>query len=560
MTSEQIRRFREDYFLSWKSRKVFVNMCKRCYQYDISNENVCQFDQYGFIKSASRYVTLDELEIGYGSYVLGLNRDIAEVRGINDRILHPTLMDAKFPHVHWAYHCINNRKGGRKTIMTREEREHYYIYEARKESCDNFKRYAQVIFPRTYHRKWSGIDYMIQLAEELIKAYGETSIIDKSRKRKIVFFTGSGISRESGIPTFRDGNGLWEQYPVEMVASISGWRSDPEFVNKFYNNMRLKYTGLSIDGIPGINPNGAHRDIIRLVGESPFCGGDNNEIVIITQNVDDLHERALNESLGLGTGYESMFEPDDSDYPNNSVGGCECGCDSDCECVCCTQTNDSESEQGSEQDSDATTDSETESESETVVTETEISERKCPHNDCDDECECEFFKNTYVSDTQGSETENDTPVRIIHLHGELMKMCADNYKEDERYHLRLPYKKSLTIEPKTRVKDVFPKTSNLPVGNKLMRPYIVFFGEDVPNMSLAIKEAEGCDAFIIIGTSLQVYPAANLIEHVPYGTPIIYIDPNPQIDTSIYPDVILIKENATTGMRQLLNNWNEYIR
>lgn len=563
MTTEQIEKFREDYFTSWKVRKLFVKLYKDCYTYDIKNNRTCPFDQYGFIKSASRYANVDEIEPLYGSLITGLNATIATIRGLVSTIEYPDLMDGKFPHVHWAYHCVNNKNGITNTIMSRSEREYYYVNEARKETCSDFKQYSKVIFPRTYHRKWAGIDFMIQQAEELIKAYGETSVIDKSRRRKIVFFTGSGISKESGIPTFRDSDGLWEQYPVEMVASLSGWYSDPEFLNTFYNTMRLKYTDISGDGEFGINPNGAHRDIIRLAGESQFCDGDNNEIVIITQNVDDLHERALNESLGLPTGYESLFNTDSDDSDTTSSGeylnGC-CDCTSDCDCGCCSS---SESESDSESESSDSSDT-----SETTVTETTVSEHDCPHIDCcdgdndvcDSDCGCDFYVDRYTSDTTSSESESECPVRIIHLHGELMKMCADGYKEDTRYHVTLPYKKSLTFPVDAKVKDIFPNTSGTTVGNKRMRPYIVFFGEDVPNMITAIQEVENCDAFIIIGTSMQVYPAASLIEHVPYGVPIIYIDPDPQIDKTIYWDVQIIQEMATVGMRTLLNNWNDYVR
>ena len=102
------------------------------------------------------------------------------------------------------------------------------------------------------------------------------------KKKKIVFFTGSGISQESGIPTFRDNDGLWEQYPVQMVASSMGWCSDPEFVNEFYNKLREKYNN------ENIKPNSAHIDITKL--------SDEYEVVVITQNVDDLHERAIKEN------------------------------------------------------------------------------------------------------------------------------------------------------------------------------------------------------------------------------------------------------------------------
>ena len=94
--------------------------------------------------------------------------------------------------------------------------------------------------------------------------------------QKIVIFSGAGISAESGLNTFRDSNGLWENYPVEVVASLNGWKSNPELVLDFYNQRRKDAANAS--------PNKAHLAIAAL--EKTF------EAVIITQNVDDLHERA----------------------------------------------------------------------------------------------------------------------------------------------------------------------------------------------------------------------------------------------------------------------------
>lgn len=94
--------------------------------------------------------------------------------------------------------------------------------------------------------------------------------------QKIVVFTGAGISAESGLKTFRDSNGLWENYPVEVVASANGWRNNPELVLDFYNQRRLDAANAE--------PNKAHLAIAEL--EKKF------DVVVITQNVDDLHERA----------------------------------------------------------------------------------------------------------------------------------------------------------------------------------------------------------------------------------------------------------------------------
>lgn len=255
-------------------------------------------------------------------------------------------------------------------------------------------------------------------------------------KKKIVFFTGSGISSESGIPTFRDNDGLWEQYPVQMVASAHGYWSDPEFVNGFYNELREKYNG------EDIKPCSAHLDISKFT--------DDYDVTVITQNVDDLHEQA--------------------------------------------------------------------------------------------------FK------------QNNKNVKVIHLHGELNKMCADGRINDEKYHITLPYNGELNLKPDTRVKDIFPDETDEKIREMRMRPFIVFFGEDVPNMSKAIDEVKSCDIFVVIGTSLQVYPAASLLEYVQFDNPIIYIDPKPHTpEVNVIGDLNIIQKTASDGMKDLLENWNKYI-
>ena len=94
--------------------------------------------------------------------------------------------------------------------------------------------------------------------------------------RKIVVFTGAGVSAESGLQTFRDANGLWNNYPVSLVATPQGWLNDPELVLDFYNQRRTE--------LDKVEPNAAHIAIAAL--EEKY------EVVVITQNVDNLHERA----------------------------------------------------------------------------------------------------------------------------------------------------------------------------------------------------------------------------------------------------------------------------
>lgn len=223
-------------------------------------------------------------------------------------------------------------------------------------------------------------------------------------KKKLVVSTGAGVSAESGISTFRDAGGLWENYPVMQVASAEGFRRDPELVHEFYNARRRDLLKAA--------PNAAHKALAEL--EKDY------DVYIITQNVDDLHERT------------------------------------------------------------------------------------------------------------GS-------THVLHLHGELMKMRSVTNPD---------YIEPLSIEhlettPATRGRN----------GDR-MRPHIVFFNEPVPNIDKAIRLAQEADIFVVIGTSLVVYPAAGLINCVRPGTPIYYIDPNPA-DVSGIPDVTVIKEPATKGMEIL---------
>lgn len=226
-------------------------------------------------------------------------------------------------------------------------------------------------------------------------------------KKKIVILTGAGMSAESGIRTFRDSGGLWEEYPVEQVASHEGWLKDPALVTEFYNKRRQE--------LLGCEPNEGHRLVAEL--EKKY------DVTVVTQNVDNLHERA------------------------------------------------------------------------------------------------------------GS-------TKVIHLHGELMKVCSANDPDDTRYHQTLTAD-NCRVEPGTKAGD-----------GSLLRPFIVFFGEAVPMIESAIIMAEQADIFVIIGTSLNVYPAAGLVRYVKPGTPIYIIDPN-NIDTRNCPNAKHIMKKASEGMREL---------
>lgn len=223
-------------------------------------------------------------------------------------------------------------------------------------------------------------------------------------KKKLVVSTGAGISAESGIKTFRDAGGLWENYPVMQVASAEGFVRDPELIHHFYNMRRKELVNAL--------PNAAHKALAEL--ENDY------DVYVITQNVDDLHERA------------------------------------------------------------------------------------------------------------GSS-------KVLHLHGELMKIRSIKNPD---------YTETLDIEhlettPATRGRNGDP-----------MRPHIVFFNEPVPNIDKAIALAHEAEIFVVIGTSLVVYPAAGLIQCVKPGTPVYYIDPKPA-DVSGISDVTVIKEPATKGMNIL---------
>ena len=224
------------------------------------------------------------------------------------------------------------------------------------------------------------------------------------KKPLLVVSTGAGMSAESGISTFRDSGGLWENYPVMQVASADGFRADPALIHRFYNARRRE--------LLNARPNAAHKALVDL--EKDY------DVAVITQNVDDLHERA------------------------------------------------------------------------------------------------------------GSN-------RVLHLHGELMKMRS---VYDPDY-----------IEP---IDPGHPDTSVETRGRNgdPMRPHIVFFQEPVPNMEAAARLAARAYIFVVIGTSLVVYPAAGLIHYVRPGVPIYYIDPHPA-DVSGIPGVTVIKATATEGMRIL---------
>ncbi|MBR5510612.1 MAG: NAD-dependent protein deacylase [Bacteroidaceae bacterium] len=227
--------------------------------------------------------------------------------------------------------------------------------------------------------------------------------------KKIVFLTGAGMSVESGLSTFRGSGGMWDEYPVEKVASIEGYIENPSLVLEFYNKRRNE--------LLTVQPNEGHRLIAAL--EKDY------RVTVVTQNVDDLHERA------------------------------------------------------------------------------------------------------------GS-------TNVIHLHGELMKATSSREPNNLNYVRRLP-----------------ADNLNIAIGDKAadgsqLRPYIVWFGEAVPMMSDAIDELRDADIFVIIGTSLNVYPAAGLLNYAPAGVPVYLIDPN-DVNVSQHRWLNFIKKGASEGMKELVS-------
>ena len=232
--------------------------------------------------------------------------------------------------------------------------------------------------------------------------------IKKPIMKRIVILTGAGMSVESGLGTFRGGGGLWDEYPVEQVATPEGYKANPALVLEFYNKRRRE--------LLTVQPNEGHRLVASL--EERF------DVTVVTQNVDDLHERA------------------------------------------------------------GSTD-------------------------------------------------------VIHLHGELMKACSSREPQNPEYVCTLPSPDS----------DLH--LGDLAADGSQLRPFIVWFGEAVPRISDAIDALRGIDAFVIIGTSLNVYPAAGLLNYVPADVPVYLIDPNEVHITR--RNVVVIRQGASDGMRTLID-------
>lgn len=148
------------------------------------------------------------------------------------------------------------------------------------------------------------------------------------------------------------------------------------------------------------------------------------------------------------------------------------------------------------------------------------------------------FDVTVVTQNVDNLHEQAGSTKVIHLHGELTKVCSSDDPENPAYWQTLTEANS-SVEPGTKAGD-----------GSLLRPYIVFFGESVPMIEPAAEEVYTADVLVVIGTSLNVYPAAGLISIVKPGTPIYLIDPN-AVSAPGNLNVTYIHKGASEGMKQL---------
>jgi NAD-dependent deacetylase len=225
-------------------------------------------------------------------------------------------------------------------------------------------------------------------------------------KKNLVVFSGAGMSAESGISTFRDSGGLWEQFNIEDVATPEAWKKNPDLVTDFYNQRRKQ--------VIDVEPNVAHKLIAAM--ENDFS------VQVITQNIDDLHERA------------------------------------------------------------------------------------------------------------GS-------TNILHLHGNIRLAKSSGPKQEEKYYPIEGWE--LTANDKC-------------FEGFRLRPHVVWFGEEVPALNDAAKIIQEAEILIVIGTSLQVYPAASLVHLAPGYCKCYVIDPN--VDEFDLPsNFVKLKAKASDGLRELTN-------
>ena len=146
-----------------------------------------------------------------------------------------------------------------------------------------------------------------------------------------------------------------------------------------------------------------------------------------------------------------------------------------------------------------------------------------------------FFNVSIITQNVDDLHERAGNTNITHLHGELLKV-----RSTRDSNLVYPWKKDLNIG------DLCSKNSQL-------RPHIVWFGEEVPMLDKAIEITSHADILLIIGTSMQVYPAANLINYIKPTVPIYFIDPKPNIQKNYYKNLTIINKAATIGVEKVVN-------
>lgn len=249
---------------------------------------------------------------------------------------------------------------------------------------------------------------------EMNYRYNNLPILEKQPIRQhIVVLSGAGMSAESGLSTFRDNDGLWKQFDWKKLASVGGFHEDPKAVLDFYNMRRRR--------LLEVEPNHAHKLLAELEKW--------HEVTIITQNVDNLHERA------------------------------------------------------------------------------------------------------------GSSN-------VIHLHGELTKVTSSAKRNDPNCIKELPLDTPILLGDKA-------------ADGSQLRPYIVWFGEYVTEYDKATKIVRDADIFLVIGTSLTVTPAAQMVKFPHHSVPKFIINPGMAFDPydDHFPDgYVHIKENATTGIETFIDH------
>lgn len=151
-----------------------------------------------------------------------------------------------------------------------------------------------------------------------------------------------------------------------------------------------------------------------------------------------------------------------------------------------------------------------------------------------------YFDVTVVTQNVDNLHERAGSHHIIHLHGELTKVCSSYNPNDPRY-----------------IRELKPEEFEVKMGDKAgdgsqLRPFIVWFGEAVPEIETAVRYVEKADIFVIIGTSMNVYPAASLLYYVPDKAQVYLIDPK-DVNINTHRPITHIKKGASEGMKELLD-------